>query len=62
MKMWKPRRLPQSNYKQNFNGLKPKNCESSASTDGSLFLILGLYVDIDSKNQSNNTTYTTNNT
>ena len=59
--MWKPRRLPQSNYKHNLKGCKPKNCESSAATDGSLFLILGLHVSVDSKSQSNNTTDTSNN-
>lgn len=59
--MWKPRRLPHSDHKHKNKGFMPKNSESSVAADGSLFLILGLYVGIDGKSQSNNTTDTSNN-
>lgn len=42
-------------------GVKPKNRESSAATDGSLFLVLGLLIGIDGKSQSYDTTDTSNN-
>lgn len=58
---WNPGRLPQTHLVTHAWVYAQEQVSCLVAVDGSLFFILGLYVDIDGKRQSDDTTNTSNN-